>query len=195
MEIRELLDEYGFNGDDTPFVFGSALCALEDREPKIGEEAVLELLANCDAWIPQPVRDLDKDFLMPVENSYSIAGRGTVVTGRVERGILNKNDEVEMVGYGEVLKTTVTGIEMFHKDLDQGQAGDNMGALVRGLKREQVLKGMVMCKPGTVTQHSRFEVQMYVLKKEEGGRHTPFVHGYRPVAHRIASLSLFNKRF
>jgi len=180
MEIRELLDEFGFEGDDTPFVRGSALCALEDREPEIGEKAVLELLENCDTWIPEPIRDLDKEFLMPVENAYSIAGRGTVVTGRVERGILNKNDEVEMVGYGQVLKTTVTGIEMFHKDLDQGQAGDNMGALVRGLKREEVLKGMVMCKPGTVTQHQKFKAQMYVLKKEEGGRHTPFVDGYRP---------------
>jgi len=180
MELRELLSEYGFDGDETPFVIGSALCAIEDREPHIGEEAVLQLLANCDSWIPEPVRDLDKDFLMPVENAYSIAGRGTVVTGRVERGILNKGDEVEIVGFGDVLETTVTGIEMFHKNLDQGQAGDNMGALVRGLKREEIHKGMVMCKPGSTTQHTQFKAQMYVLSKEEGGRHTPFVNGYKP---------------
>ena len=180
MELRDLLSEYGFDGDETPFVIGSALCAIEDREPKIGEEAVLELLEHCDTWIPQPTRDLDKDFLMPVENAYSIAGRGTVVTGRVERGIVNKGDEVEIVGFGDVLLTTVTGIEMFHKNLDQGQAGDNMGALVRGLKREEIHKGMVMCKPGSTTQHTQFKAQMYVLSKDEGGRHTPFVNGYKP---------------
>lgn len=180
MEIRELLDEYGFNGDDTPFVIGSALCALEDTRPEIGHDAVTQLLANCDSWIPQPTRDLDKDFLMPVENAYSIPGRGTVVTGRVERGILNKMEEVELVGYGKSIITTVTGIEMFHKLLDQGQAGDNLGALVRGLKRDEIHKGMVMCKPGTVKQHTRFEAQMYVLTKDEGGRHTPFMNGYRP---------------
>jgi elongation factor Tu len=180
MEIRELLSEYGFDGDETPFVCGSALCALNDERADIGEERVLELLANCDAWIPEPTRDLDKDFLMPVENAYSIPGRGTVVTGRVERGIINKMEEVELIGYGQTLKTTVTGIEMFHKLLDQGQAGDNLGALVRGLKREDVSKGMVMCKPGTVNQYTKFDAQMYVLTKDEGGRHTPFMNGYRP---------------
>eukprot|EP00041_Stephanoeca_diplocostata_P008220 m.118844 g.118844 ORF g.118844 m.118844 type:complete len:440 (-) comp17225_c0_seq1:311-1630(-) len=180
MEIRDLLSEYGFDGDETPFVAGSALCALEDRRPEIGEEAVRQLLQNCDEWIPEPVRDLDKDFLMPVENSYSIAGRGTVVTGRVERGVVNKGDEVELVGYGKVLNTTITGIEMFKKSLDRGEAGDNMGGLVRGLKRDDVMKGMVMAKPGSVSQHTKFEAQMYVLSKEEGGRHTPFVDGYRP---------------
>lgn len=180
MEMRELLDEYGFDGDNTPFAFGSALCAVEDRRPELGEEAVLKLLENCDAWIPEPERDLDKEFLMPVENAYSISGRGTVITGRVERGILNKMDEVELVGYGQNIKTVCTGIEMFKKQLDQGQAGDNLGALVRGLKRDEVTKGMVMCKPGTVTQHTKFEAQMYVLSKDEGGRHTPFMNGYRP---------------
>lgn len=180
MELRELLDEYGFDGDNTPFVTGSALCAIENTRPEIGKDRVLELLENCDTWIPQPERDLDKPFLMPVENAYSIAGRGTVITGRVERGILNKGDDVELVGYGQVLKTTVTGIEMFHKELDRGQAGDNMGALVRGLKREDISKGMVMCKPGSTTQHTKFSAQMYVLSKDEGGRHTPFVDGYKP---------------
>jgi elongation factor Tu len=180
MEIRELLDEYGFDGDNSPVTIGSALMALEDKMPEIGENAVRTLLENCDSWIPEPVRDLDKPFLMPVENAYSIPGRGTVVTGRVERGVINKGDDVELQGYGKTLQTTVTGIEMFHKLLDRGQAGDNMGALVRGLKREECEKGMVMCAPGTVKQFKKFEAQMYVLNKDEGGRHTPFMDGYRP---------------
>eukprot|EP00038_Savillea_parva_P003903 m.131604 g.131604 ORF g.131604 m.131604 type:complete len:420 (-) comp11318_c0_seq6:6771-8030(-) len=180
MEIRDLLTEYKFEGDDTPVICGSALCALEGRRPELGEDRVRELLAACDEWIPEPVRDLDKDFLLPVENAYSIAGRGTVVTGRCERGVVQKGDEIELVGYGKVLKTTVTGIEMFHKSLDRGEAGDNMGVLVRGLKREDIMKGMVAVKPGSVKQHTRFDAQMYVLSKEEGGRHTPFVDGYRP---------------
>lgn len=180
MEIRELLDEYGFDGDNSPVVVGSALCAIEEREDHIGATKVRELLEHCDSWIPEPVRDLDKPFLMPIENAYSIPGRGTVVTGKVERGILTKGEEVELLGYGQTLKTTCTGIEMFHQLLSQGQAGDNMGVLVRGLKREEVRKGMVMSKPGTMTQNTKFQAQMYVLTKEEGGRHTPFMNGYRP---------------
>jgi len=180
MEIRDLLSEYKFEGEDTPIVCGSALCALEGRRPELGEERVKELLVNCDEWIPEPTRDLDKEFLLPIENAYSIAGRGTVITGRCERGVVEKGDEIELVGYGKNLKTTVTGIEMFHKTLDRGEAGDNMGVLVRGLKREEVMKGMVAAKPESVSQHTRFEAQMYVLSKEEGGRHTPFVDGYQP---------------
>eukprot|EP00039_Didymoeca_costata_P018614 m.334206 g.334206 ORF g.334206 m.334206 type:complete len:428 (+) comp17312_c0_seq1:90-1373(+) len=180
MEIRELLNDYGFEGDDTPFVIGSATCALDDKRPELGFDRVKELLEHCDAWIPEPPRALDQPFLMPIENAYSIGGRGTVVTGRVERGTISKGEEVELVGFGQTLKTTVTGIEMFHKNVEQGQAGDALGALVRGLKREDAKKGMVMCAPGSVTQHTDFECQMYVLKKEEGGRHTPFINGYRP---------------
>eukprot|EP00051_Salpingoeca_urceolata_P004405 m.64804 g.64804 ORF g.64804 m.64804 type:complete len:442 (+) comp13616_c0_seq3:190-1515(+) len=180
MEMRELLDTYGFNGDETPIIFGSALCALEGTKPEIGKEAVKKLLAAVDEWIPQPERDLDKPFLMPIENSFSITGRGTVVTGRVERGMFKKGDEVEIVGLGDSFTTTVTGIEMFRKELAHGEAGDNLGALCRGLDRERVKKGQVMCKPGTVKPHTKFEAQVYVLSKEEGGRHTPFVDGYRP---------------
>jgi elongation factor Tu len=180
VEIRELLGTYGFDEDETPVVFGSALAALEDSDEETGRQAILNLMDAVDTWIPTPQRDLDKPFLMPVENSFSISGRGTVVTGKIERGVVNKGDEVEIIGYGRSIKTTVTGIEMFHKQLDQGQAGDNLGALCRGIKREDVTKGMVMCKPGTVKPHTKFECQMYVLSKEEGGRHTPFVNGYRP---------------
>lgn len=180
MEIRELLDINGFDGGNTPVIIGSALCALEDRRPELGEQAIQKLMDAVDEWIPQPLRDLDKPFLMPVENAYSIAGRGTVVTGRVERGVVKKGDEVQLLGFGKDLKSTITGVEMFHKSLDRGEAGDNLGALLRGLKREDVTRGMVMCKPGTVAPHTKFEAQMYVLSASEGGRHTPFVNGYRP---------------
>lgn len=180
MEIRDLLSTYGFDGDETPVVTGSALCAIEDTNEKLGKESITKLMDAVDAWIPDPERDLDKPFLMPVENAFSISGRGTVVTGKVERGVINKGNEVEIIGYGKTIKTTVTGIEMFHKQLDQGQAGDNLGALCRGLKRDDVKKGQVMCKPGTVKAHTKFETQLYVLNKDEGGRHTPFVDGYRP---------------
>eukprot|EP00730_Choanoeca_flexa_P007969 TRINITY_DN12418_c0_g2_i10.p3 TRINITY_DN12418_c0_g2~~TRINITY_DN12418_c0_g2_i10.p3 ORF type:complete len:427 (+),score=122.69 TRINITY_DN12418_c0_g2_i10:52-1332(+) len=180
VEIRELLGTYGFDEDETPVVTGSALCAIEDSNENLGREAILKLMEAVDSWIPTPQRDLDKPFLMPVENAFSISGRGTVVTGKIERGVVNKGDEVELIGYGETIKTTVTGIEMFHKQLDQGQAGDNLGALCRGIKRDEAVKGMVMCAPGSVKQHKSFESQMYILSKEEGGRHTPFVDGYRP---------------
>eukprot|EP01147_Barroeca_monosierra_P007959 gene7959-705_t len=180
MEIRELLSSYGYDGDETPVITGSALYAIEERDPTRGSESILKLMDAVDNWIPDPIRELDKPFLMPVENSFSISGRGTVVTGKVERGVVKKGDEVEIIGYGKSFKTVVTGIEMFHKQLDQGQAGDNLGALCRGLKRDDVRKGQVMCKPGTVKSHSKFQTQLYVLSKEEGGRHTPFVDGYRP---------------
>jgi elongation factor Tu len=180
MEIRELLEKYGFDSINTPVIAGSALCALDGTRPEIGVESIKKLLAAVDAWIPQPERDLDKPFLMSIENAFSIEGRGTVVTGKVERGTLNKGDEVEVVGLGAKTKTVVTGIEMFHKDLARGEAGDNLGALVRGLKKEDVHKGQILCKPNTVSSHKKFEAHMYVLSKEEGGRHTPFVNGYRP---------------
>ncbi|KCV68083.1 elongation factor Tu [Fonticula alba] len=180
MEIRELLGTFGFEADETPVIFGSALCALEEREDKIGNDAVLKLMDAVDNWIPNPVRDLDKPFLMPIEGTFSIPGRGTVVTGRAERGIIKKGDEVEIIGYGSTIKTTVTGIEMFKKLLDQGQAGDQMGALIRGVKREDVTRGMVMAAPGTIKSHKSFESQVYILTKEEGGRHTSFVNNYRP---------------
>ncbi|KNC85073.1 elongation factor Tu [Sphaeroforma arctica JP610] len=180
MEMRETLTEYGYDGDNTPIVRGSALCALEGREDKMGKDAIMELMAAVDEWIPTPVRDLDKPFLMPVEDVFSIAGRGTVVTGRIERGKINKGEEIQIVGNGSDLKTTVTGLEMFHKNLEQGIAGDNLGALVRGLKREEITRGMVMCAPGTVTTHKKFQAEVYVLTKDEGGRHTPFVNNYRP---------------
>lgn len=180
MEMREMLNHYGFDGDKTPVIKGSALCALEDRDPELGIKSIERLLDAVDSWIPQPKRDLEKPFLMPVENAYSISGRGTVVTGKVERGILLKGAEVQLIGMGKNVTSTVTGIEMFHKSLDRGEAGDNLGALLRGLKREDIVKGMVMCVPGSVTPHTKFEAQMYVLTKEEGGRHTPFVNGYRP---------------
>ncbi|KAL1930164.1 hypothetical protein VTP01DRAFT_1318 [Rhizomucor pusillus] len=180
MEMRDLLSEYGFDGENTPIVKGSALAALEGRDPEIGEKAILELMKAVDAHIPTPIRDLDKPFLMPIEDVFSISGRGTVATGRVERGTITKGAEVEIVGMGESMKTTLTGIEMFRKELDRGEAGDNMGALLRGIKREQIRRGQVLCAPGTVKSHKKFLAQLYILTKEEGGRHTPFVNNYRP---------------
>src|SRR4051794_27676008 len=180
MEVRELLSSYQFPGDDIPIIHGSALMALEDKQPEIGEQAVLKLMEAVDAYIPQPVRALDRPFLMPVEDVFSISGRGTVVTGRVERGIVKVGDEVEVVGLRPTIKTTVTGVEMFRKLLDQGQAGDNIGALLRGTKREEVERGQVLAKPGSITPHTDFKAEAYVLTKEEGGRHTPFFTNYRP---------------
>ncbi|MBX3580182.1 MAG: elongation factor Tu [Rhizobiaceae bacterium] len=180
LEVRELLSKYEFPGDDIPVVRGSALCALEDREPTIGHDAVLELMTQVDAYIPQPERPVDLPFLMPVEDVFSISGRGTVVTGRVERGIVKVGEEIEIVGLKPTVKTTVTGVEMFRKLLDQGQAGDNIGALLRGTKREDVERGQVLCKPGSVKPHTKFKAEAYILTKEEGGRHTPFFTNYRP---------------
>ena len=180
MEIRELLTSYGFPGDDIPVVKGSALCALEGREEAIGKNAILELMTAVDTYIPQPEREIDKAFLMPIEDVFSISGRGTVVTGRVERGIVKVGEEIEIVGIRPTQKSTVTGVEMFRKLLDQGQAGDNIGALLRGTKREDVERGQVLAKPGTITPHSNFNCEAYILKKEEGGRHTPFFGNYRP---------------
>lgn len=174
MEIRELLTEMGFDGDNIAIIAGSALCALEGREPEIGKEAILKLLEAVDANIPTPIRDLDKPFLLPVEHAYSIPGRGTVVTGRLERGVVKKGSDCEFVGYNKVLKSTVTGVEMFHKILEEGQAGDQLGALVRGVKRDDIKRGMVMAKPGTVKSYDQIESQVYVLSKEEGGRQRPF---------------------
>ena len=180
MEIRELLDEYEFPGDDTPIIQGSALMALQDPNGPWGDK-IMELMDAVDSYIPDPVRATDKPFLMPVEDVFSITGRGTVATGRVERGVLHLNDEVEIVGVKEeIQKTTVTGIEMFRKLLDEAQAGDNIGALLRGIKREDIERGQVLCKPGTVTCHTKFTAQVYVLTKDEGGRHTPFFNNYRP---------------
>jgi len=180
MEIRELLSSYGFPGDDIPIVKGSALCALEGREDPIGKDAILELMTAVDTYIPQPARALDKPFLMPIEDVFSISGRGTVVTGRVESGIVKVGEEVEIIGLKPTVKTTVTGVEMFRKLLDQGQAGDNIGALLRGTKREDVERGQVLAKPGSITPHTNFKCEAYILKKEEGGRHTPFFGNYRP---------------
>ena len=180
MEVRELLSSYSFPGDDIPVIRGSALCALEDREPAIGREAILKLMDAVDATIPQPERPVDLPFLMPVEDVFSISGRGTVVTGRVERGIVKVGEEVEIVGIRPTQKTTVTGVEMFRKLLDQGQAGDNVGVLLRGTKREDVERGQVLCKPASVTPHTNFTAETYILTKEEGGRHTPFFNNYRP---------------
>ena len=180
MEVRELLSSYDFPGDDVPIVAGSALAAVENRNPEIGREKVLELMARVDEYIPTPERDVDKDFLMPVEDVFSISGRGTVCTGRVERGIINVNDEVEIVGIRETQKTTVTGVEMFRKLLDQGQAGDNVGLLLRGTKRDDVERGQCLIKPGSVKPHAKFKCEVYILTKEEGGRHTPIFKGYRP---------------
>jgi elongation factor Tu len=180
LEIRELLSKYDFPGDDIPITKGSALCALEDREPKIGHDAVLELMKSVDAYIPQPERPIDQPFLMPIEDVFSISGRGTVVTGRVERGIVKVGETVEIVGIRATQTTTVTGVEMFRKLLDQGQAGDNVGVLLRGTKREDVERGQVVCKPGSVKPHTRFMAEAYILTKEEGGRHTPFFTNYRP---------------
>ncbi|MBH0112324.1 elongation factor Tu [Novosphingobium sp. YJ-S2-02] len=180
MEVRELLSSYDFPGDDIPIVKGSALAALEGRDDEIGKNQILELMKAVDDYIPQPPRPTDKNFLMPVEDVFSISGRGTVVTGRVETGIIKVGEEVEVVGIRDTQKTTVTGVEMFRKLLDQGEAGDNIGALVRGLKRDDVERGQVLAKPGTVTPHTEFSAEVYVLSKDEGGRHTPFFANYRP---------------
>jgi elongation factor Tu len=180
MEVRELLSAYKFPGDDIPIIHGSALCALEDRDPEKGEQAVLKLMAAVDEYIPQPERPVDRPFLMPIEDVFSISGRGTVVTGRVERGIIKVGEEVEIVGLKPTVKTTVTGVEMFRKLLDSGQAGDNIGALLRGTKREDVERGQVLAAPGSITPHTGFKAEAYVLTKEEGGRHTPFFTNYRP---------------
>ena len=180
LEVRELLSKYDYPGDDIPIIKGSAVCALEDKQKEIGEDAVRALMAAVDAYIPTPARPLDMPFLMPIEDVFSISGRGTVVTGRVERGIVKVGEEVEIVGIRDTAKTTVTGVEMFRKLLDQGQAGDNIGALVRGVGREDVERGQVLCKPGTVKPHTKFKAEAYILTKEEGGRHTPFFTNYRP---------------
>ena len=180
MEVRELLSSYQFPGDDIPIIKGSALMALEDKNPELGDKAVLELMAAVDAYIPQPVRATERPFLMPIEDVFSISGRGTVVTGRIERGIVNVGDEVEIVGIKNTVKTIVTGVEMFRKLLDRGEAGDNIGALLRGTKREDVERGQVLAKPGSITPHTQFKAEAYVLTKEEGGRHTPFFTNYRP---------------
>ena len=180
LEVRELLTSYGFPGDDIPIVKGSATEALNDGDKKLGHDAVLELMAAVDSYIPQPSRPVDQPFLMPIEDVFSISGRGTVVTGRVERGIVKVGEEVEIVGIKATQKTTVTGVEMFRKLLDQGQAGDNIGALIRGIDRTQVERGQVLCKPGSITPHTKFKAEAYILTKEEGGRHTPFFTNYRP---------------
>ncbi len=180
MEVRELLSKYEFPGDDTPIVIGSALKALEGDKGELGEQAIMKLADALDSYIPEPKRALDGTFLMPVEDVFSISGRGTVVTGRVERGIVKVGDEIEIVGLKPTLKTVCTGVEMFRKLLDQGQAGDNVGILLRGTKREEVERGQVLAKPGSITPHTKFTAEIYVLSKEEGGRHTPFFNGYRP---------------
>ncbi|MCG8382374.1 MAG: elongation factor Tu [Gammaproteobacteria bacterium] len=180
MEVRELLDSYDFPGDDTPIVTGSALKALENDSSDIGVPAILKLLEALDSYIPLPERPVDKPFLMPIEDVFSISGRGTVVTGRVERGIVKVGDEIEIVGIRDTSKTTVTGVEMFRKLLDSGEAGDNVGILLRGTKRDDVERGQVLCVPGSITPHTTFEAEVYVLSKDEGGRHTPFFNGYRP---------------
>jgi elongation factor Tu len=180
MELRELLSFYEFPGDDIPIIKGSALCALEGTKPELGHDSVLELMKAVDAYIPQPERATDRPFLMPIEDVFSISGRGTVVTGRVERGIIKVGEEVEIVGIRPTVKTVVTGVEMFRKLLDQGQAGDNIGALLRGTKREDVERGQVLAKPGSITPHTKFKAEAYILTKEEGGRHTPFFTNYRP---------------
>ncbi|QQN73488.1 elongation factor Tu [Croceicoccus sp. YJ47] len=180
LEIRELLSSYDFPGDDIPIVAGSALAALEGRDDNIGKEKILELMKAVDDYIPQPARPVDQAFLMPVEDVFSISGRGTVVTGRVETGIVKVGEEVEIVGLKDTAKTTVTGVEMFRKLLDQGEAGDNIGALVRGVARDDVERGQVLCKPGSITPHTEFSAEVYVLSKDEGGRHTPFFANYRP---------------
>ena len=180
MELRELLSKYGYPGDTTPIIRGSALKALEGDPSDYGAPSIQKLMDACDAFIPEPKRELDKPFLMPVEDVFTITGRGTVVTGRIERGMVKVGEDLEIIGLGETKKTTCTGVEMFRKLLDEGQAGDNVGLLLRGIKREEVERGMVLIKPGTVTPHVKFEAEVYVLKKEEGGRHTPFFNGYRP---------------
>jgi elongation factor Tu len=180
LEVRELLSKYEFPGDDIPIIKGSAVAALEGKTPEIGHDAILELMRNVDEYIPQPERPLDRPFLMPIEDVFSISGRGTVVTGRVEGGIVKVGEEVEIVGIRDTRKTTVTGVEMFRKLLDQGQAGDNIGALLRGVGREEVERGQVLAKPGSITPHTEFKAEVYVLSKDEGGRHTPFFANYRP---------------
>ena len=180
LEIRELLSKYEFPGDDIPITMGSALCALEDRDPEKGTEAIMKLMATVDEYIPTPERPKDQPFLMPVEDVFSISGRGTVVTGRIERGIVNVGEEVDIVGIRDTTKSTVTGVEMFRKLLDQGQAGDNVGCLLRGTKREDVERGQVLCKPNSVKPHTKFKAEAYILTKDEGGRHTPFMTNYRP---------------
>jgi elongation factor Tu len=180
LEVRELLSSYEFPGDDIPIVRGSALCALEDRDEATGKTSVLELMAAVDDYVPQPERPKDLPFLMPIEDVFSISGRGTVVTGRIERGIVKVGEEVEIVGIKDTHKTVVTGVEMFRKLLDQGEAGDNIGALLRGVGREEVERGQVLAKPGSITPHTKFKAEAYILTKEEGGRHTPFFTNYRP---------------
>ncbi len=180
LEVRELLSSYQFPGDDIPIIYGSATCALNDTQPELGEEAILKLMAAVDSYIPQPERPKDKPFLMPIEDVFSISGRGTVVTGRIERGIVKVGEEVEIVGLKDTVKTIVTGVEMFRKLLDQGEAGDNVGALLRGTKREDVERGQVLAKPGSIMPHKKFKAESYILTKEEGGRHTPFFTNYRP---------------
>jgi elongation factor Tu len=180
MEVRELLSVYDFPGDDVPVIKGSALKALEGDQSEIGAGSVKELLAALDSYIPEPERDIDKPFLMPVEDVFSIQGRGTVATGRVERGIVKVGEEIEIVGIKDTTKTTVTGVEMFRKLLDEGRAGDNVGCLLRGTKREDIERGQVLAKPGTIKPHTKFKAEVYILTKEEGGRHTPFFKGYRP---------------
>jgi elongation factor Tu len=180
LELRELLSKYQYPGDTTPIVRGSALKALEGDASEIGEPSVLKLLDACDSFIPEPKREIDKPFLMPVEDVFTISGRGTVVTGRVERGIIKVGEEIEIVGFRDTTKTVVTGVEMFRKLLDEGRAGDNIGALLRGTKREEIERGQVLAKPGSITPHKNFMGEVYILKKEEGGRHTPFFKGYRP---------------
>jgi len=180
LEVRELLSSYEFPGDDIPIIKGSALAALEGRDDEIGKNSILELMKAVDEYIPQPDRPLDRPFLMPIEDVFSISGRGTVVTGRIETGIVNVGDEVEIVGIKDTAKTTVTGVEMFRKLLDRGEAGDNVGALIRGIGRDDVERGQVLCKPGSITPHTDFDAEVYVLSKDEGGRHTPFFANYRP---------------
>ena len=180
MEIRELLDMYDFPGDDTPIIVGSALKALEGDDSEIGTPSIDKLMEALDSYIPEPKRDIEQDFLMPIEDVFSISGRGTVVTGRIERGVVNVGDDIEIVGIRDTVTTTCTGVEMFRKLLDRGEAGDNVGILLRGTKREDVERGQVLCKPGSITPHTKFEAEIYILSKDEGGRHTPFFQGYRP---------------
>jgi elongation factor Tu len=180
MEVRELLSSYDFPGDDIPIVVGSALKALEGDTSKLGEEAIVKLVEAMDSYFPIPEREIEKPFLMPIEDVFTISGRGTVVTGRIERGVVKVNDEIEIVGITDTTKTTCTGVEMFRKLLDQGQAGDNVGVLLRGTKREDVQRGQVLAKTGSITPHTTFEAEVYILSKEEGGRHTPFFTEYRP---------------
>ncbi|MCI5222223.1 MAG: elongation factor Tu [Candidatus Electrothrix sp. AR4] len=180
MELRELLDKYDFPGDDTPIIQGSALLALENPEDEEKAQCIWDLMDSVDTWVPEPKRDVDKAFLMPVEDVFSISGRGTVATGRVESGIIHVGDEIEIVGVRDTQKTTITGVEMFRKLLDEGQAGDNIGALLRGTKRDEVVRGQVLAAPGSITPHKKFKAEAYILTKEEGGRHTPFFNGYRP---------------